>query len=85
MKCPSRHGGNEVSSVACVCLCVCGGVCVCVCGREWERVEHVMSVFVNVGLPPLDDAVIHSRIKLFITFFFSIGIQHGIVFGLVDY
>lgn len=31
MKCPSRHEGNEVSSVACVCggggVCV-GGVCV---------------------------------------------------------
>lgn len=46
-------------------------MCVWVCGREWGRGEHVMSVFVNVGLPPLDDAVIHSRIKLFITFLFS--------------
>lgn len=35
VKCPSRHGGNEVSSVA----CVCGGVCVCVCGCAGESGE----------------------------------------------
>lgn len=60
---------------------MCGCAEECVAGGE-----HVMSMFANVGLPPLDDAVIHSRIKLFIaSSFFSIGSQHGIGFGLDDY
>lgn len=46
-----------------------GSVCGCA-GECGPGGEHVMSMFANVGLPPLDDAVIHSRIKLFIASFF---------------